>query len=305
MKSGGKGVEISTIKFIKDIIDETIYQNSFSSATDETTSVNQIVAGYDARNKEVFLTFNNVNKLLDLTISMDDTLKMFTGIYDFIPLGFLRYRNLVISTPDLNNYDNIAIDSSYAIGDVVKGSDNYRLYVCIVDIADTGGSPTAPESDATNWKLFWTSGEIYTHNTARDKVAYYYGRSYEEYVELIINDSNNDQKIYDAYSINGEVHNGIDTIANAVVDGTGMLTTIDTKTTYQNRTESPYDLNWRNNNFGGNYQTDKTDTISKRLRDKWLSITLRKKNWTGDDPTTNTGVLRKLVSLVSKLRNSR
>jgi hypothetical protein len=302
MQIGGKGAEVSSIKQIKEIIDDTLFAKALSKGTTDANSDNMIVAGYDKANKEIYITFKS-SDIDGFSIGLNDQLKAFNSIYDFRPQLFLGYRNLLLSYLDLANFTTIQNSTAYVVGDELKDTFDQSVYVCILGY--TSGNPaTAVGSDSTHWKKFYTVGEIYIHNFDKEKAAYYYGRSYNEEVQFVVNSNNNQQKIFDSYQINGSAYNGEDLPANLIVNGTGMIDDIESETTYQKRNETPLDLKWRNNNFIGTYQTDRNDSVSKRLRDKYLKVKLTKKNFNANDPTTNVGVIRKIVSLISKLRSS-
>jgi len=302
MQIGSKGAEISSIKQVKEVINDVVFSKELAKSTTDLNSDNAVVSGYDPVSKEVYMTFK-ASDITGFTLTLNDQLKMFTGIYDMVPHLYLKYRNMVISYLDLSNFKDIANNTPYVVGDMLKDTQNTGVYVCILSY--TSGNPAQQVStDTTRWKRFYIVGQVYIHNRDTTKTAYYYGRSYNEEVEFVVNSENNNQKLFDSYVINGNVYNGENEANLQIQNGTGMIDEIATNTTYQDRAETPFDVKWRNNAFIGTYQTDNADTYSKRLRDKFLKVKLIKKNFVGNDPTVSVAIKRKIVSLITKLRKS-
>lgn len=194
-----KGLESELYALFTDIENDPS-PNIFDS--DQPLLNRGIAGGYDPKYKMGFMTFNfskNNNGVLEdrsITLGLNKMLDKFIGWYNFTPGIWAHHGGNTLSVPVIIN--PFAIGYAYEFGEIV--SDNFKNYICIVPFTSTNNNER-PSLNTANFKQLHKSSEIFVH--WRGKTGQFYGKVYDNSLEIVVNKDNYDAKAIDTLEFNG------------------------------------------------------------------------------------------------------
>lgn len=243
-----------------------------------------IAGGYDPKYKMGFMTFNfskNNNGVLEdrsITLGLNKMLDKFIGWYNFTPGIWAHHGGNTLSVPVIIN--PFAIGYTYEFGEIV--SDNFKNYICIVSFTAVNNNER-PSLNTLNFKQLHKSSEIFVH--WRGKTGQFYGKVYDNSLEIVVNKDNYDAKAIDNLEFNGSPTN-YDIIEFQTDQGSV------TETTLNSRNYKFFDSSWNFNVPLINRQ---------RFVDNYLIIKGTVKNYS-TDPTISLDKEKVLLSVKSIYR---
>jgi hypothetical protein len=249
-------------------------------------------------------------KTKDFTIGYlhTDTKKCFVGFYDMLPSAVHNHNGFVFMVNNPKNttkYLSSAVPpvltgESFVAGDTIWGASAYKQieYVCILDVTlDNAAKFPEGASGTTYWTSINTVNQIWVLNmpvSTADTIAgdyvynKFFGKVVDNRLDLIINPAMSGEDSFEVQSIsqNGPFN----------VNYTDILIDADN--------QSASDLNIKGTNR--NYRFIWNKIVSSlplsttgRIMNRYLRISLRKKNWTATPRAVSTSVkiLRSLSSI--------
>lgn len=288
MPVGSAVTSISTVKGLRQFS-----QNIFGDCITSDNPIRSlgIAAAFNPAIKEVIFSFRGVTPVYGsaqtpqgFSIGLDYINKQFTGKFDFLPGIMLEFNNMLICSYS-GFYNTILANEPYYqwIDSVSDGTD---IYVCVLAFT-TGGSPVAPHSDPTHWKLVCSINEV--HIADRGDVAKFFGRVYGNSITMVQNPANGVDKVFDTQSLVGSqdffdsntTFNTVQTVTENIIGNSQYG--------YINRT-------W--------YWSIPFGNDGDRMRDNWMMTQLSKDNTLNGDVTVSSNERIMLVNISTGWRKT-
>jgi hypothetical protein len=319
MDMGGGIIEVSQVEGLKSFFDEVIIDNlgvynqsqplnspTFSETSDRPLAGVGITGVYDPKFKMTYMTFKfrqhpesssavKVNK--DFTIGYYHPGKMFVGFFDWTPAIAHNHNQVVFSVNNPKNktkyYGTGMSSTNFVVGEIVAYENSEWICIQNVTIVSYRGNATLEPGSAGG--AYWTkinqTNEIWTHNqpkllgqgTAPDYLYNsFFGQVVDNEIEFIIN-----PKVANPFNVQN-----IEQVGNNVYP-----TSIEISAESQSATET---ISATSNNY--RYIWDRICSnlpfsSTGRIVNNYLRVRLKKKNWTGSQPTVVTGSV-KILQLV-------
>lgn len=297
----GETADIGVVKGLQDF-----FINSFNVAEDAGTGnifgLDKPLLGtgicgvYDDKGI-VFLTFKfystesraslDFQRIQDFTVLYSTELKRFIGTTDNVPGIYIEHNGRVYSAKE--SRFSIIVDMDYAVGMTVSKSG--ANYVCIQDFTSSNPVAANEEPDfvgSVYWKFVGYENGIHLHEAELGDVCKFHGITYPYELEVVVNPSPNEHKVFDNIELYGN-----DVMPSDVYYETSSDTAQDNNITTKNKNFEYVNKSWW---FSVALQNGK-----QRLEDHYLRVRVVVKNYV-TDPTISLNLKKRIVYLKTIFR---
>jgi len=326
---GGGLQEVSQIFGLKGFFDEVFLEIEGVQAHDKTLLLNSptfddtsdrpltgvgIISVYDPKFKMTYMTFKFMGqnyldlKAKDFTIGYlhTDLKKCFVGFYDFLPSAVHNHNGFVFMANNPKNTTQYIPTSgtltglSFVEGETIWGASTYRQieYVCILAVTlDNAAKFPEGASGSTYWAAVNEVNQLWVLNmptntaatTAPDYVYNkFFGKVVNNRIDIIVNPPMSGEESFEVQSMSQ--------------NGPYNINCTDVYIEADSQTASDVSISATNRNYRFIWNKIVSSlplSTTGRIVNRYLKISLRKKNWTTSPTTVSTSVkiLRSLSSI--------